>query len=85
MSFFARRELTLEDLRTYEFFLVYHGKGYTASDVAEMPVDDLLWRVSRLKKQLDEENEAKEAELRKAKAKKAPVSRRPPASVRMRR
>jgi hypothetical protein len=66
-SFFV--QIPFEDpthLAQYQFFLVYHGNGYTQSDVDAMSLDVLLAHVERLYNQLNEERRSHEAAARQA-------------------
>jgi hypothetical protein len=59
-SFFAQPPCDLKTLREYEFFLLYHGKGYTHSDVQKFTIEELVWHATKLKEQLEEETKAAE-------------------------
>lgn len=56
-----------ETIETNQFFLVYHGNGYTQSDVDQMTLDELFARSRRLLKQKTDEKEAYETAMKKAK------------------
>lgn len=69
-SFFV--QLPYDDprtLRSYQFFLVYHGHGYTQADVDAMPLDELHGHIDQLYNQISEERKAQEAAARKARRK----------------
>lgn len=67
-SFFALPPFDAKTLQSYEFFLVYHGNGYTYGDVQNMPIDKLQEHVARLYEQLTEERRAHEAAARRARS-----------------
>ena len=67
LSFFVRPVFDDPDtIRTYQFFLVYHGNGYTQHDVESMPIDELQMHVDRLFEHLTEERRAQEAAAQRA-------------------
>jgi len=70
-SFFCRPDFDAETLRSYEFFLVYHGKGYTLADVQGMYIDELIRRVTQLRNQLEEEAQMRKQEMLKLKSQQA--------------
>jgi hypothetical protein len=39
---------------------LYHGKGYTHSDVQKFTIEELVWHATKLKEQLEEETKAAE-------------------------
>lgn len=64
-SFFALPAFDAKTLQDYQFFLVYHGNGYTHGDVNNMAIDELQRNVDRLFAQLTEEKRAQESAMRK--------------------
>ena len=68
-NFFSQPPCDLETLRSYEFFLWYHGKGgYDRQSTGQMTFDVLLWNVNKLYNQLKEEKDHQEEQARVARA-----------------
>ncbi len=67
-SFFGQAYCTLEDLRAYEFFLLYYGHGYTQAGIGALTFDELNWHVNKLAEQLKEEKRIRDQQVRKMKS-----------------
>lgn len=63
-----------ETLEENQFFLVYYGNGFTLGDVQQMTLPELYGRAQRLLKQKEQEKEAYDKAV--AKAKRASKRRR---------
>jgi hypothetical protein len=68
LSFFGQALCDLETLRTYQFFLLNYGQGYTGDFIGQMDFDALNWHVTKLHEKLTAEQKAREQAARKAKA-----------------
>lgn len=63
-------------MRIYEFFLLYHGKGYTGDYIGSLTPDTLVEHVNRLHDQLIEEKRIHDEQVRKAKAQASRLRKR---------
>lgn len=59
--------MSRDTIEANQFFLIYHGNGYTQADVDGMTLDELFARSQRLLKQKQDEKSAYEEAARKAK------------------
>ena len=65
-SFFGQAVCDLETLRSFQYFLLNYGHGYTGEFVGGMTFDEMNWHVGKLNDELKEKQQAKEKAARKA-------------------